>query len=72
MIKILSASFAALLTLILLFAILSSAIPTLSMLMGLISWLAYGLFITGVALIIMLVLERLKDAKSEGNDYKKY
>jgi len=42
------------------------------MLMGLISWLAYGLFITGVALIIMLVLERLKDAKSEGNDYKKY
>lgn len=72
MIKILSASFAALLTLILLFAILSSAIPTLSMLMGLISWLAYGLFITGVALIIILVLERLKDAKSEGNDYKKY
>lgn len=72
MIKLLSASFAALLTLILLFAILSSAIPTLSLLMGFISWLAYGLFITGVALIIMLVLERLKDAKSEGNDYKKY
>lgn len=72
MIKLLSASFAALLTLILLFAILSSAIPTLSMLMNFISWLAYALFITGVALIVMLVLERLKDAKSEGNDYKKY
>lgn len=72
MIKIMSILFVSLISLIFVFAMLVSFIPALMVLNHVINWLAMGLMLVGIILILTLISDRLKDRKSEGDDYKRY
>ena len=72
MIKISSIFFVSFIVIIFLFGIVVSLIPTLSFLNTVIQLSTICLLISGITLIFALILDRFKDSKSEGNDYKKY
>lgn len=72
MIKVMSILFVSFILLIFIFATLVSFIPTLMILNHVINWLAIGLMLIGILLILTLIIDRLKDQKKEGDDYKRY
>ena len=72
MIKWASTIFVAFLILLGLFAILTGFMPTLAVLDQFISFFLVALLATGIVLIIVLIVDRFKESKREGDDYKKY
>lgn len=72
MIKAMSILFVSFILLIFIFAMLISFIPTLMVLNHVINWLAIGLMLIGILLILALIIDRIKDQKKEGDDYKRY
>lgn len=72
MIKISSIFFVSFIAIIFLFGIVVSLIPTLTFLNTVIQLSTICLLISGITLIFALIIDRFKDSKSEGNDYKKY
>jgi len=72
MIKLTSILFICFATLMILLGIVITLIPSLNSLSFMINVLAICLLLTGIILIIALILDRFKDSKSEGDDYKKY
>ncbi len=72
MVKWASTFFVAFLILLGLFAILTGFMPTLSILDQFISFFLIALLFTGIVLIIALIIDRFKESKKEGDDYKKY
>jgi uncharacterized membrane protein len=52
--------------------IIISFFPSAYVLAKVINFLAIGLLIVGILLIVALILDRYKTSKSEGDDYKKY
>ncbi len=72
MIKWASTIFVAFLILLGLFAILTGFMPTLAVLDQFISFFLVALLATGIVLIIALIVDRFKESKREGDDYKKY
>ena len=72
MVKWASTFFVAFLILLGLFAILTGFMPTLSILDQFISFFLIALLATGIVLIIALIIDRFKESKREGDDYKKY
>ena len=72
MVKWASTFFVAFLILLGLFAILTGFMPTLFILDQFISFFLIALLFTGIVLIIALIIDRFKESKKEGDDYKKY
>lgn len=72
MIKLMSILFIGFAALMILLGVLITLIPSLSTLDFMINLLAVCLLLTGIILIIALIIDRFKDSKSEGDDYKKY
>lgn len=72
MIKILSISFVAILSGMIAIAISNIFFPNLEFLIKLINFAAIGLLIIGISLIFTLIIDRYRDYKNEGDDYKKY
>lgn len=72
MIKISSIFFVGFIAVIFLFGIVVSLVPTLTFLNTVIQFSTICLLISGITLILALIIDRFKDSKSEGNDYKKY
>jgi hypothetical protein len=72
MIKISSIVFVGLLATLFLMSFLTIFLPALGLLNLLINIFAVLLLITGIILIISLIVDRYKDSKNEGDDYKKY
>ena len=72
MVKWASSIFVAFIVLLSLFAILMGFMPTLVILEKFISFFLVALLFTGIVLIIALIIDRFKESKKEGDDYKKY
>lgn len=72
MIKLSSIVFVGLLATLFLMSFLTIFLPALGLLTVLINIFAVLLLITGIILIISLIVDRYKDSKNEGDDYKKY
>ncbi len=72
MIKNLSITFAAIMACIIFTAILTAFFPSQHLLVIAINLGAVGLVICGIILIVALIVDRYKDYKKEGDDYKKY
>lgn len=72
MVKWSSTIFVAFLILLALFAILTGFMPTLLVLNQFISFFLIALLFTGIVLIVALIIDRFKESKKEGDDYKKY
>ncbi len=72
MIKLTSILFICFAALMILLGIIITLIPSLNAFDFMINILAICLLLTGIVLIIALILDRFKDSKSEGDDYKKY
>ena len=72
MIKLMSILFVGFAALMILLGVFITLIPSLSTLDFMINLLAVCLLLTGIILIVALIIDRFKDSKSEGDDYKKY
>lgn len=72
MIKLMSILFIGFAALMILLGVLITLVPSLSTLDFMINLLAVCLLLTGIILIIALIIDRFKDSKSEGDNYKKY
>lgn len=72
MIKWLSSTFVFFIFLLFLLGILVSFFNSLAFLNPFINYSAVALLISGIFLIVALIIDRFKDSKSEGDDYKKY
>jgi ABC-type transport system involved in cytochrome c biogenesis permease subunit len=72
MIKLSSIVFVGLLATLFLMSFLTIFLPASGLLTVLINIFAVLLLITGIILIISLIVDRYKDSKNEGDDYKKY
>lgn len=72
MIKLSSIVFVGLLATLFLMSFLTIFLPALGLLTVLINIFAVLLLITGIILIVSLIVDRYKDSKNEGDDYKKY
>ncbi len=72
MIKLTSILFICFAALMILVGIVITLIPSLSSLNFIINFFAICLLLIGIILIVALIIDRFKDSKSEGDDYKKY
>lgn len=72
MIKWLSSIFVFFIFLLFSLGLLMSFFSDLSFLNPFINYSAIALLISGILLIVALIVDRFKDSKSEGDDYKKY
>lgn len=72
MIKLSSIVFVGLLATLFLMSFLTIFLPDFGLLTVLINIFAVLLLITGIILIVSLIVDRYKDSKNEGDDYKKY
>ena len=72
MIKLSSILFTSLLVLLFIIAIISSFFPSILIFANILAAIAIGLLLSGIWLIISLIMDRFKDIKTEGDDYKKY
>lgn len=72
MIKVTSILFVTFLVAMFGIGIIISFFPSAFFLAKIINFIAIGLLIVGILLIVALILDRYKTSKSEGDDYKKY
>jgi len=72
MIKLSSVLFTSLLVLLFIVAIMSTFFPSILIFANILTAIAIGLLLSGIWLIISLIMDRFKDIKNEGDDYKKY
>ncbi|OJV63285.1 MAG: hypothetical protein BGO41_11400 [Clostridiales bacterium 38-18] len=72
MIKISSILFVTFLVAMFAIGIVISFFPSAYFLANVINFMAIGLLIVGIMLIVALIWDRYKTSKSEGDDYKKY
>ncbi len=72
MIKWLSSTFVFFIILLFSLGLLVSLFSALKFLNPFINYSAIALLISGIFLIVALIVDRFKDSKSEGDDYKKY
>jgi hypothetical protein len=72
MIKWLSSTFVFFIILLFSLGLLVSFFSALKFLNPFINYSAIALLISGIFLIVALIVDRFKDSKSEGDDYKKY
>ena len=72
MVKLASILFTGFLVCLLLLGILASYMPSVNLFPVLINFLVLILLGLGIWLIIALIIDRYRDAKREGDDYKKF